>query len=77
MSESEMVAAAELDVYPDAAAAMTEVGDGWFGRERAVKAARHALTCGNAVWRGTGKPVPRGVPRRKALLGRGFSQTAQ
>jgi hypothetical protein len=44
MSESEMVAAAELDVYPDAAAAMTEVGDGWFGRERAVKAARHALT---------------------------------
>jgi hypothetical protein len=44
MSEFEMVEAAELDVYPDAAAAMTEAGGGWFGRELAVKAARHALT---------------------------------
>jgi hypothetical protein len=44
MNESEMVEAAELDVYPDAAAAMTEAGAGWFGRELAVGAARHALT---------------------------------
>lgn len=39
-----MVEAAELDVYPDAAAAMTKAGGGWFGTELAVKAARHAVT---------------------------------
>ena len=43
MSESEMVEAADLEVYPDAAAAMTEAGQGWFGRELAVKAARQAV----------------------------------
>jgi hypothetical protein len=44
MSEAEMVEAVEPDVYPGAAAAMTEAGGGWFGRELAVKAARHAIT---------------------------------
>jgi hypothetical protein len=44
MSESDMVEAADLDVYPGAAAAMTEAGGGWFGRELAVQAARHAVT---------------------------------
>jgi hypothetical protein len=44
MRESEMVEAAAIDVYPDAAAAMTEAGDGWFGRELAVEAARLAVT---------------------------------
>jgi hypothetical protein len=44
MSESEMVEAVELNVYPNAAATMTEAGRGWFGRELAVKAARHAVT---------------------------------
>jgi hypothetical protein len=39
ISESEMVEAAELDVYPGAAVAMTEAGGGWFGRESAVGAA--------------------------------------
>jgi len=32
MSEAEMVEAVELDVYPNAAATMTEAGRGWFGR---------------------------------------------
>jgi hypothetical protein len=44
MREAEMVQAAEVDSYPVAAAAMTEGGDGWFGRELAVKAARLAVT---------------------------------
>jgi hypothetical protein len=44
MSEFEMVEAVELDVYPGAAAAMTEPGGGWFGRELVVKAARLAVT---------------------------------
>jgi hypothetical protein len=44
MSEAEMVEAVELDVYPNAAATMTEVGRGWFGRQQAVKAARQAVT---------------------------------
>jgi hypothetical protein len=43
MSESEMLEAADLEVYPDAAAAMIEAGQGWFGRELAVKAAREAV----------------------------------
>jgi hypothetical protein len=47
MSESEMVEAAELDVYPDAAAAMTEAGDGWFGTELAVGAAGGADHAGS------------------------------
>ena len=46
MNEAEMVGAVELDVYPDAAAAMTEAGGGWFGRELAVRAARQAV----AAW---------------------------
>jgi len=41
-----MVEAVELDIYPSAAAAMTEAGGGWFGRELAVRAARHAV----AAW---------------------------
>ena len=44
MNEAEMVEAVELDVYPNAAATMTEAGRGWFGRELAVKAARQAVT---------------------------------
>jgi len=39
-----MVEAAVLEIYPDAAAAMTEAGGGWFGKELAVKAARQAVT---------------------------------
>jgi hypothetical protein len=39
-----MVEAAELNVYPNAAATMTEAGRGWSGRELAVQAARQAVT---------------------------------
>ena len=46
MSEFEMVAAASLDAYPDAAATMTEAGQGWFGTVMAGKAARLAV----AAW---------------------------
>lgn len=46
MSEFEMVAAASLDAYPAAAAAMTEAGGGWFGTVMAGKAARLAV----AAW---------------------------
>src|ERR1700734_3816794 len=46
MSEFEMVAAASLDAYPDAAATMTEAGQGWFGTVMAGKAARLA----GAAW---------------------------
>ena len=46
MSEFEMVAAASLDAYPAAAAAMTEAGSGWFGTVMAGKAARLAV----AAW---------------------------
>jgi hypothetical protein len=46
MNEFEMVAAASLDAYPAAAAAMTEAGDGWFGTVMAGKAARLAV----AAW---------------------------
>jgi hypothetical protein len=46
MRESEMVEAAALDAYPDAAAAMTEAGGGWFGTVMAGKAARLAV----AAW---------------------------
>jgi hypothetical protein len=42
MRESEMVEAARLEIDPNAAAKMA--GDGWFGREQAVKAARQAIT---------------------------------
>ena len=44
MNEAEMVEAVEFDVYPTAAATMTEAGRGWFSRESAVKAARRAVT---------------------------------
>jgi hypothetical protein len=44
MSESGMAEPVEADVYPGAAAVMTEAGRGWFGRELAVEAARHAVT---------------------------------
>lgn len=46
MSEFDMVAAASLDAYPAAAAAMTVAGDGWFGAIMAGKAARLAV----AAW---------------------------
>jgi hypothetical protein len=49
MSESEMVEAAGLDVYPDAAAAMTEAGGGWLERELAVKVVILATVIGLAV----------------------------
>jgi hypothetical protein len=52
MNESAMVEAAELDVYPNAAAAMTEAGSGWFGQELAVMAARHAVTAWAAAVNG-------------------------
>ena len=46
MNESEMVAAAQLVIYADPDATMTEAGDGWFGRTLAVRAARLAV----AAW---------------------------
>jgi hypothetical protein len=46
MNESEMVASAELVIYADPDATMTEAGDGWFGRTLAVRAARLAV----AAW---------------------------
>ncbi len=46
MSEFEMVAAAGLDAYPAAAAAMTEAGGGWLGKDLAGQAARLAV----AAW---------------------------
>lgn len=46
MSEFEMVAAASLDAYPAAAAAMTAAGGGWFGTVMAGQAARRAV----AAW---------------------------
>jgi hypothetical protein len=47
MGESEMVEAAELDISPAAAAALTAAGDGWFSREQVVKAARFT---GSGAW---------------------------
>jgi hypothetical protein len=44
MGESEMVEAAPLEIDQNAAAMMTEAGDGRFGREQAVKAVRQAIT---------------------------------
>jgi hypothetical protein len=37
MSESELVAAVEVDVYPGAAVSMTEAGGGWFGHAGGVR----------------------------------------
>jgi hypothetical protein len=70
MSESAMVEAAQLSIYPNAAAAMTEAGTGWFGKGLAVMAARHAVTAWAAGGNGddSGLAAMADIPERVTWL---------